>query len=84
MKAVQFTFSYPRYAFGTAPGHWFPSVLWSGASCTVMREVSEPSLPGPDWVKVKTLLAGGCGKDQGAVSLNEFIARTKENVKKGD
>ncbi len=69
MKAVQFTFSYPRYALGLALGHWFPSVLWSGASCTVMREVPEPSLPGPEWVKVKTRLAGVCGTDLGAIYL---------------
>lgn len=69
MKAVQFSFSYPRYALGLALGHWFPSVLWSGASCTVMREVPEPSLPGPDWVKVKTRLGGVCGTDLGSIYL---------------
>jgi len=67
MKAVQFTFSYPRYALGLALGHWFPSVLWSGASCTVMRDVPEPGLPGPDWVKVKTRLGGVCGTDLGSI-----------------
>lgn len=69
MKAVQFTFSYPRYGLGLALGHWFPSILWSGASCTVMREVPEPSLPGPDWVKVKTKLGGVCGTDLGSIYL---------------
>lgn len=69
MQAVQFNFTYPRYGLGLALGHWFPSVLWSGASCTVMREVPEPSLPGPDWVKVKTRLGGICGTDLGAIYL---------------
>jgi threonine dehydrogenase-like Zn-dependent dehydrogenase len=69
MKAVQFSFSYPRYALGLVLGHWFPSILWSGASCTVMREVPEPSLPGPDWAKVKTLLGGVCGTDLGSIYL---------------
>src|SRR3972149_2819474 len=69
MQAVQFTFSYPRYALGLTLGHWFPSILWSGASCTVTREVPEPSLPGPDWVKVKTRLGGVCGTDLGAIYL---------------
>jgi len=69
MQAVQFTFSYPRYALGLTLGHWFPSILWSGASCTVIREVPEPSLPGPDWVKVKTRLGGVCGTDLGAIYL---------------
>jgi threonine dehydrogenase-like Zn-dependent dehydrogenase len=69
MKAVQFTFTYPRYALGLALGHWFPSVLWSGASCTVMREVPEPSLPGPEWAKVQTRLGGVCGTDLGSIYL---------------
>ena len=69
MKAVQFTFSFPRYGLGLALGHWFPSVLWSGLSCTVMREVPEPKLPGPDWVKVQTILGGICGTDLGSIYL---------------
>jgi threonine dehydrogenase-like Zn-dependent dehydrogenase len=69
MKAVQFTFSYPRYALGLALGHWFPSILWSGASCTVMREVPEPALLGPDWVKIKTRMGGVCGTDLGSIYL---------------
>ena len=69
MKAVQFTFSFPRYGLGLALGRWFPGVLWSGLSCTVLREVPEPSLPGPDWVKVKTRLGGVCGTDLGAIYL---------------
>ncbi|MEX2162115.1 MAG: alcohol dehydrogenase catalytic domain-containing protein [Anaerolineales bacterium] len=69
MKAVQFTFSYPRYGLGLALGHWVPGILWSGASCTVMREVPEPALPGPDWVKVKTRLGSICGTDLGAIYL---------------
>src|SRR3990170_1105303 len=69
MQAVQFTFSYPRYALGLTLGHWFPSILWSGASCTVLRDVPEPNLPGPDWVKVKTRLGGICGTDLGPIYL---------------
>ena len=70
MKAVQFTFSFPRYGLGLALGRWFPAILWSGLSCTVMREVPEPRLPAPDWVKIKTRLAGICGTDLGAIHLH--------------
>jgi L-iditol 2-dehydrogenase len=69
MKAVQFNFSFPRYGLGLALGHLASSILWSGASCTVMREVPEPSLPGPDWVKVSTRLGGICGTDLGNIYL---------------
>ena len=69
MKAVQFNFTYPRYALGLALGRWFPSLLWSGASCTQMRQVPEPALPGPDWARVNTHLAGVCGTDLGTIYL---------------
>jgi threonine 3-dehydrogenase len=69
MKAVQFTFSYPRYALGLAAGRVAPSLLWSGASCTVMREVAPPALPGPDWARVRTKLGGICGTDLGTIYL---------------
>jgi len=69
MKAVQFTFSFPRYGLGLALGRWFPSVLWSGLSCTVMRDVPEPILPGRDWVKIQTILGGICGTDLGNIYL---------------
>ena len=69
MKAVQFTFSFPRYGLGLALGHLAPGILWSGASCTVMRDVPEPALPDADWVKISTRLGGICGTDLGAIHL---------------
>ena len=70
MKAVQFTFSYPRYALGLVLGRWFPPVLWSGLSCTVLRDAPIPDLPEPDWVRIKTRLGGVCGTDLGAIYLH--------------
>lgn len=69
MQAVQFAFSYPRYALGLALGRFAPGILWSGASCTVMRDVSPPTMPGPDWVRIKTKLGGICGTDLGTIYL---------------
>ena len=69
VKAVQFNFTYPRYALGLALGRWFPALLWSGASCTVLRKVPEPALPGPDWARIQTRLAGICGTDLGTIYL---------------
>lgn len=70
MKAVQFNFTYPRYALGLALGRWFPSLLWGGLSTTSLRDVPEPDLPGPDWVRVDTRLGGICGTDLGAIYLH--------------
>lgn len=70
MKAVQFNFTYARYGLGLALGRWFPRILWSGLSCTSLREVDAPALPGDDWVRIKTHLAGVCGTDLGAIHLH--------------
>lgn len=70
MKAVQFNFTIPRYALGLALGRLFPGVLWNGMSTTGLREVDEPQLPGPEWVRVRTRLGGICGTDLGAIHLH--------------
>lgn len=69
MQAVQFEFSYPRYGLGLALGGLAPSLLWSGLSCTVLREVPEPDLPGPEWARIATRLGGICGTDLGTIHL---------------
>ncbi|MCW5878193.1 MAG: alcohol dehydrogenase catalytic domain-containing protein [Anaerolineales bacterium] len=69
MQAVQFTFSYPRYGLGLALGGLAPGILWSGASCTVLRDLPEPDLPGPDWARIATRLGGICGTDLGNITL---------------
>ena len=35
------------------------------------RDVPEPQLPGPEWVKIKTRYGGICGSDINAVFLND-------------
>ncbi len=70
MKAVQFNFTYPRYGLGLALGKLAPSILWSGLSCTMLREVPEPKLPGQEWVRIKTHLGGICGTDLGTIYLH--------------
>jgi L-iditol 2-dehydrogenase len=70
MQAVQFNFTYLRYGMGLAFGRWFPSILWNGLTTTGIRDVPEPELPGPDWVRVRTHLGGICGTDLGAIYLH--------------
>ena len=70
MKAVQFNFTYPRYALGLALRRWFPSLLWSGLSTTGLRDIPQPELPGSDWVRVNTTLGGICGTDLGTIYLH--------------
>ena len=70
MKAVQFDSSIPRYVFGKALGKLFPSIYWSGLSCTYARNVEPPELPTPEWLRIKTRLGGICGTDIGTISLH--------------
>jgi threonine dehydrogenase-like Zn-dependent dehydrogenase len=69
MKAIQFNVTIPRYAFGLLASRVYPPLLWSGLSCTQMREVPEPALPGDAWVKIDTKLAGICGTDTSTIYL---------------
>ncbi len=69
MKAIQFNLTIPRYALGLALGRVYPAALWNGLSCTSMKDVPEPQLPGPEWVRIRTRLAGICGTDTSTITL---------------
>lgn len=70
MKAIQFDATIPRYVVGLAGQKISPSILWNGMSCTAMRDVPEPELPGDEWVKIKTRYGGICGTDVGTMHLH--------------
>ena len=69
MKAIRFNFTIPRYFIGKVAEKIYPPLLWSGISCTSMQDVPEPDLPGTEWVKIKTKLAGICGTETGTIYL---------------
>ncbi len=71
MRALQFDDSIPRYILAKALGRFFPGVYWSGLGCLRYREVAEPALPGPDWVRVRTRYGGICGSDLNAITLHD-------------
>ena len=70
MKAIQFNLTIPRYAVGLALRRLAPDILWSGLSCTRLVDVRPPALPGPDWVRVRTVYGGICGTDMGTIGLH--------------
>jgi len=70
MKAIRFNATIPRYAAGLAMGKVRSSLLWSGRSCTYVKDVPEPELIGPDWVRVATRLGGICGSDLSTIHLH--------------
>ncbi|MEA3338187.1 MAG: zinc-binding dehydrogenase [Chloroflexota bacterium] len=73
MKAVRFNGTIPRYLLGKTLGKAAPSTLWGGASCTYLADLPEETLPGPEWVRVRTGYGGICGSDLGAITLSSSL-----------
>jgi threonine dehydrogenase-like Zn-dependent dehydrogenase len=67
MRALVFDLSIPRYALAKAAGKWAPSLFYGRPSCLRVRDVPEPELRGPDWVKLRPIMTGLCGSDLGAI-----------------
>lgn len=74
MKAVQLVVNIPRYLLTKAIGAAYPPVFWGPLAMLRYREVSEPVLPGPQWVKIKTRCGGICGSDMNTVFLKDSPA----------
>jgi len=74
MKAVQFIDSMPRYLLSKVIGALHPPVFWSSLSCLQYREVSLPSLPNENWVRVKIRYGGICGSDLNLIRLHDSPA----------
>ena len=45
-------------------------MFWSGLGFLQYRELDEPALPGPDWVRVAVRYGGICGSDLGSITLH--------------
>ncbi len=69
MKALQFDDSIPRYAATKVLGALHRSAFWGPFSLLRYRDVPEPTLPGPEWVKVRTRYGGICGSDLNTIRL---------------
>lgn len=67
MKGLVFAPTIPRYLLAKAVGRFYPQVHYGAGSCLSLRELPSPSLPGPEWVRLRPLLAGLCGSDIGTL-----------------
>lgn len=76
MKSVQLIQSIPRYLLSKAIGPMFSSIYWSPLAVLQYRDIPEPGLPGPEWVRIQTHYGGICGSDMNAVRLNDSLALT--------
>lgn len=71
MKAVTFDAGLLRYLFTLSAGKINKKLHYGGLSCVRLENISEPKLPGEDWVKIRTTYGGICGSDINLVFLHD-------------
>ena len=71
MKAIQLIGSVPRYLLTRAIGAVYRPAFWGPLAMLQYREVPEPALPGPQWVKIRNRYGGICGSDLHTVLLQD-------------
>ncbi|MDY6795042.1 MAG: zinc-binding dehydrogenase [Actinomycetota bacterium] len=73
MKALTFEYSIPKYLLTGALARGWRDVLHTSMAPVQMRDIPEPVLPAPDWVKIRPLLAGLCGSDLSIIACRENL-----------
>lgn len=73
MKALQFRFSIPRYAYSKLVGRFRPDAHWDRYSALSYADIPEPRLHSDRWVRVQTQLSGICGSDMSALFLKGSV-----------
>jgi (R,R)-butanediol dehydrogenase/meso-butanediol dehydrogenase/diacetyl reductase len=77
MQALRFSVSVPQYALLKALGRLSLRPYYQGPMATTrLADVPEPSLPSPEWVKIKTSFCGFCGSDLNLILLRESPTAT--------
>jgi len=67
MRALTYSVRPVQWTVCKVIGWVWPSVFWSRLSGLRLSEVPAPTLPGPRWVRLKTLLGGICGTDSSGI-----------------
>ncbi len=63
MKGLVFDLSIPKYVLAKGLGGLYPKLHYGAGSCLSLRELPAPTLPAPDWVRLKPVMTGLCGSD---------------------
>ncbi len=71
MQAIRFHYRPVRYLLTRSLASRWPAVALSGLGCVRRDEVEPPALPGPEWVRVETVLSGVCGSDLAALTAHD-------------
>ena len=70
MRALTFAVSIPGFLLARGLGRWTDSVYYGALSGLRLRDVPEPALPGPDWVRLRVRACGICGTDLGNLTFS--------------
>lgn len=79
MKAIVYDFNVPTYLLAKSFGKWIPSLYDGKRSALSLQDRPSPTLPNENWVKLKTIHAGVCGSDLGAIFYKTSPAMTPFN-----
>lgn len=72
MKALQFSVTVPQFAVLSVLGRLSRRFYYEGPLATIrLADAPEPTLPSPDWVKIRTLMCGLCGSDVSLIFLRD-------------
>lgn len=71
MLAVRFHYRPVRYLLTRAMSSRIPGISLSPLGFIKLDDVEPPGLPGPEWVRVETLMSGICGSDLGVITAHD-------------
>lgn len=74
MRAVRFDISVAGFLAARSLGRISESGVFGRLSHLGMEEVSDPERPGPEWLRLRVLLAGICGSDLGNLTYSSSPA----------
>lgn len=70
MRALTFNVTVPGFLLARGLGRWTDSVLFGRLSGLRPAEVPMPTLPGPDWLRLRVRACGICGTDLGNLTFS--------------
>ena len=71
LKAVRFNYRPARYLLTRALSRRRPMAALGPLGCVTFDDIEPPSLPGDEWVRVRTSLSGICGSDLAALTAHD-------------
>jgi len=73
LHAIRFHYRPLRYLLTRWAAGRRPAFALGPLGCVSYDDVPEPTLPGPDWVRVETTLSGVCGSDLAALTAHDSL-----------